>query len=193
MHLHITQVSLNLYFLKKSSFLYNMKKYFNQDFPKLNLTKNTKTMTSNCLYPYGVLCWTCRSRRSTSLPLRTKSSGVLLSSFIKLTSAPLSINIRTASVLLLSRAAQCNGVSLLYRVCLFTFAPSSSRCLMTSVSLNLDARWRAVEPSLSLTSTGIPSLIIRSIVVTSPLTAALRKLTTSSQSVSRYEKRLYAN
>ena len=45
-----------------------MKKYFYQDFPQLNLKENTKTMTSDCLYLYGALCWSCRSRHSTSLP-----------------------------------------------------------------------------------------------------------------------------
>ena len=149
-------------------------------------------MTFNCLYLYCALCWTCRSRRSTSLPLRAWSSGVLFSLFIKLTSAPLSIKIRAASVLLFC-AAQCNGVFLLYRFCLFTFAPSCSRCLMTSVRLNLVAKWRAVQPLPSLTSTGIPSLNNRSIVVTSPIHAARRKLATSCSSVSRYEKRLHAN
>ena len=132
------------------------------------------------------------SRRSISLPLRAKSSGVLLKLFIKLTSAPLSINVRTASVLLF-RAAKCNGVSLVYRVCMFISAPSCSRCLMTSVQSYHDAWWRAVKPLPSLTSTGIPSLNIRSIVVTSPSTAAARKLPTSFSSVSRYEKRLHAN
>ena len=148
-------------------------------------------MTSNCLYLYDVLCWTCRSRRSTSVPLRATSSGVLLSLFFKLTSAPLSINIRVASVLLL-RAAQCNGV-FSYRVCMFISAPSCSRCLMTSVRLNIVAQWRVAKPTPLLTSTGTLSLTIRSIVVTSPSITAWRKLRTSCRSVSRYEKRLHAN
>ena len=48
-------VALNLYFLKKKILFY-MKKSFYQDFPRLKLNKNTKTMTSNCLYLYSALC-----------------------------------------------------------------------------------------------------------------------------------------
>ena len=156
----------------------------------MNLTKNTETMTYNRLYLYCALCWSCRSRRSTSLPLSASSNGVLLRLFFMLMSAPLSINSRTTSVLL-SCAAKCNGVAL-YRSCLFTLAPSCSRYLTTSVRLDAVATWRAV-PNISLTSTGIPSRNIRSTVMTSPSSAASRKLSTSCRSVSRYKKRFKSN
>ena len=113
-----------------------MKKYFYQDFLHLNLKKITKIITSKCLYPYNALCWTCRNRRSTSLPLSGWSSGVLLTLSLKLMSAPLSNNSRATSVLLF-RASKCNGVYLLNRVCLFTWAPSCNRCLMVSVRLDI--------------------------------------------------------
>ena len=169
-----------------------MKKYFYQDFLHLNLKKITKRITSKCLYPYNALCWTCRNRRSTSLPLSGWSSGVLLTLSLKLMSAPLSNNSRATSVLQF-HAAKCNGVYLLNRVCLFTWAPSCNRCLMVSVRLDIVARWRAVWPTSLLTSTGIPFRNIWSTVVTSPSIAAPRKLTKSCTSVSRYEKRLHAN
>ena len=95
------------------------------------------------LYLYGALCWKCRSRRSTSLPLGALSSGVLSKPPFRLMPAPLSINSRTTSVLLL-HAAKCNAVDLKCSVALFTSAPSCSRRLMTSVWLNSDARVRAV-------------------------------------------------
>ena len=155
---------------RQKKFALLIKKSFFQNFLQLNLKENTKTMTSDCLYLYGALCWSCRSRLSTSLPLCASSSGVLLSSFFKLMSAPLSNNNRTASVLLFS-AAKCSGVYLTTS-CLFTSAPSCNRRSMTSVRLEHVAWWRAVQPYLSLTSTGIPSLNIRLTVVTSPCSAA---------------------
>ena len=75
-------------------------KQFHQDFPQLNLKENNKTMTSDCLYLYGTLCWSCRSRLSISLPLRTSTSGVLFLLFFKLMSAPLSHNSWATSLLL---------------------------------------------------------------------------------------------
>ena len=156
----------------------------------MNLKENTKAMTSNCLYLYGALCWSCRSRCSTSLPSGASSSGVLLSLFFKLMSPPLSNNSRATSMLLF-RAAQCSGVFLNW-VCLFTSAPSCIRYLMTSVWLYAVARRRAVQSYL-LTSTGMPSLNTRSTVLTSPYAAASWNLWTSCPSVSRYEKRMHAN
>ena len=86
------------------------------------------------LYLHGALCWSCSSRLSTSLPLCASSSGVLLSLFFMLMSAPLFINSRAISVLFF-RAAKCNGVSL-NQFCLFKSARSCSRCLMTSIRLD---------------------------------------------------------
>ena len=190
MHLHL---ALDLCFVKKYSIQRSIgksvDKYYNQGFARLNLKKNTKTMTSDWLYLYGALCWSCRSRRSTSVPLSASSSGALLWPFLMLMSAPLSINSRATSVEL-SCAAKCNGVTLVNRCCLFASAPSFSRSLTTSVRLDIVATWRAVQSRSSLASAGIPSRNIRSTVMMSPSIAASRNLSTNSSSVSRYEKRL---
>ena len=108
-----------------------------------------------------------------------------------LMSAPCHINSWATSVWLLI-AAKCNGVSLSYRVCLFTSAPFCRRSLTTPVRLCIVARWRAFQ-SPPVTSTCIPFRNIRSTVLTSPSPAAWRKLLTRCSSVPRYEKRLDAN
>ena len=48
MHFHLIYIS-------SRKILLPMKKYFNQNFPQLNLKKNTKTMIANSLYIYGAL------------------------------------------------------------------------------------------------------------------------------------------
>ena len=198
MHLHGTQHSIyvspknitnsKIKWWKCALFV---KKYFCQDFTQLNLKKNTKTMISDWLYLYGALCWSCRSRRSTSLPSRASSSGVLFSLVFMLMSA-LSLSNSRVSSLLFSLTMKCNG-TFLNLSCLFTSVPSSSRRLIKSVWWLFTATSRAVRPFSLHTSTGTPSRNIWSIFLTSPAPAEIWKLRKRCWSVSTYEKWLDAN
>ena len=93
--------------------------------------KNTEAITSDWLYLYGGL--SSRSIRFTLLPSLASSSGVLLSLFTNLMSAPLFTNSWATSNELFI-VAMCKGVRP-SSSCMLTVAPACSRYFVTSSRL----------------------------------------------------------